>query len=231
MSYYHERSEFEQSIPDTIQNHEKRSPMKLKTKNSAFNSSHTSLLCVVASTLFLASNSSHAATTIYSDNFSGDSSALNGATTTTGGGTWNANLIANRDGTLNSALGNGSAVLPVALSTNMIYTLSMDITVTSGFYLFMGFTQNNIASAGANSAADRYNNASMGAFAVMAGVVSGSLIQGADRYNEVLASTNAYTVSTTHNYKMSLDTTGDGSSAKATYFVDGVAFGTDLTID
>ena len=161
---------------------------------------------------------------------------MNGATTTIGGGTWVASAIANQDGSLIGNTTGGGAVLPVSLSTDMIYTLSMDIALTgtagSAKYIHFGFVdQSTLIAAGGNNASDRFNNNTMNGYPTIALVTATAMIQGTELYNAVVASTANATISATHNYKMVLDTSGDGSSFKATYFLDGVAFGTDLVMD
>jgi hypothetical protein len=168
-------------------------------------------------------------TTIYTDAFSGGAMALNGATTTTGGGTWSANLVANQDGAL-VATGNGSALLPFSGEVNKIYTLSMDMAITSGFYVWLGFTKQGLASPGANNANDRFNNLTMAGYPAMAVLPSG-VVNATELYNSVVGTTTVATPATLHNYKMVLNTAGDGSSFTASYFVDGVAFATDVVMD
>jgi MYXO-CTERM domain-containing protein len=168
-------------------------------------------------------------TTIYTDTFSGSAIALNGATTTTGGGIWSANLIANQDGAL-VATGNGSALLPFSGEINTIYTLSLDIAINSGFYVWLGFTKQGLASPGANNATDRFNNATLAAYPALAVLPTGT-INATELYSSLVGTTTVATPATLHNYKMVLDTTGDGSSFKASYYLDGVAFASDAEMD
>ena len=190
----------------------------------------------LAFALLLAATSANAAiTTIYSDSFSGSATALNGASTTTGGGTWAASLIANRDGSLVGNATGGGAVLPVTLSTNTLYTLSMDISLTgtaaSTKYMHFGFVdQSTLTAAGGNNAADRFNNLTMTGYPTIALVTVGSVIQATELYNSVVGSTTT-TIASTHNYKIVLDTTGSGSTFTASYYLDGVAFATNQLMD
>jgi hypothetical protein len=212
-----------------------KTPMKPKT--NSINHGTPRITGGVAAALLLAAASANAAiTTIYSDSFSGSATALNGANTTTGGGTWVASLIANRDGSLVGNNTGGGAVLPVALSTDMIYTLSMDISLTgtagSTKYMHFGFVdQSTLATAGGINAADRFNNTTMNGYPTIALVTATAVIQGTELYNVVAASVASATIASTHNYKIVLDTTGDGSTFTASYYVDGVAFGTGLLMD
>jgi hypothetical protein len=170
---------------------------------------------------------------IYSEAFDGAGVALHGTTTTTGGGTWNANLIANDNGTLLIGTANGSALLPVSLEGSKTYTLSVDATLSSGYYLFLGFCQNNIVSPGANNAVDRFNNAARGTFPTMAALYQNgaTLVQGADYYSELLGSTSEYSTAQLHTYKMVLTTASDLSSGTVSYYVDNVAFVTNGVVD
>ena len=127
-------------------------------------------------------------------------------------------------------------VLPVALTTGNIYTLSIDIALTeaasSAKYMFLGFVdQGTVRNAGLSDAAGRHNNATMRGYPTIGVVTNGGLIQGTELYNSVVASTTNATIGSTHTYKIVLNTTGDGSSFKASYYLDGVAFGTDLVMD
>ena len=203
--------------------------MKLITK-PIFDKS-TRLLGTIATALALAASDLGAATTIYSDNFSGSgSTTLNGATTTTGGGTWIANTIANRDGTLVAL--DGSALLAFNPEINKIYTLSMDIAFTqTSRYIFMGFSSNTIASPGASLAADRFNGANQKAYPYMA-ILSGGTIQSAESNGGTLFDgTSTATVGSVHQYKIVLNTAGDGTSFKASFYFDGDVFASDAVID
>jgi hypothetical protein len=175
-------------------------------------------------------------TTIYSDTFSGSATLLNGATTTSGGGTWSANSFVNQDGSLIGGSITGGAFLPVTLAVNNIYTLSMDIALTgtaaSTKYIMMGFAdQGTVTGPGTSNAAGRHNNATMNGYPVLALVTGSSLLQGTELYNSVVASTAFTDFANVHNYKLVLDTTGDGSTFTASYYVDNVAFGTSLLMD
>jgi len=175
-------------------------------------------------------------TTIYSDLFSGGATALNGATTTTGGGTWVASAIANQDGSLIGNTTGGGAVLPVSLAVGNIYTLSMDIALTgtaaSTKYIHFGFVdQSTLATPGGNNASDRFNNLTMTGYPTIALVTVGGVIQGTELYNSVVGSTTTLSIGSTHNYKIVLDTTGDGSSFKASYYFDNISFFDDAVMD
>jgi hypothetical protein len=111
--------------------------------------------------LAISANSSHgAAITIYEDDFSGLSTTnLNGTTpdTTTGGNTWLADTNALRDwkadGSIDngadSADNNGYAFLPFTPEAGKVYTLSIDMNMTSGVWFALGFmSTNNTTSAG-----------------------------------------------------------------------------------
>ena len=92
--------------------------------------------------LALASMSATAETTIYTETFTG-TGALNGATTTTGGGTWTASPALTHDGVLP---GNGKqlAYLDFTPDAGNVYTLSMDLAITgSADWFGFGFSELN----------------------------------------------------------------------------------------
>ncbi len=190
---------------------------------------------VVFALLIVSTGSQAAITTIYEDTFSGDSSTLNGATTTIGSGTWNANTFVNRDGSMVEA-NQGGAVVGVTLAINNIYTLSMDVALTGTAattkYLMLGFVdQATVTGAGASNATGRFNNNTMNGYPLITLVTGASVIQGSELYNVVAASTPFTDFANVHNYKIVINTSGNGSTFTASYYVDGVAFGTNLLMD
>jgi hypothetical protein len=88
-------------------------------------------LSIVALILTLTPAALNAQTTLYSDTFSGNTTALNGQLTTTGGGTWSANLGATTAGAI---VTRGSAIVQLGtpLAVDSVYTLSLDVAFPSG---------------------------------------------------------------------------------------------------
>lgn len=193
-------------------------------------------LSIAALLLTLLPSVVNAQSVIYSDSFSGSATLLNGATTTAGGGAWSANSFVNQDGSLIGGTITGGAFLPVTLATDSIYTLSMDIALTGAAsankYIMMGFAdQGTVPTPGASNALGRHNNTTMNGYPVLALVTGSSLLQGTELYNSVVASTAFTDFANVHNYKMVLNTAGSGSTFTVSYYVDGVAFGTELLMD
>ena len=93
--------------------------------------------------LALASMSATAGTTIYTETFIGNTGALNGATTTEGGGTWSAGPYMTHDGAL-PVQGKQLAYLDFTPDAGNVYTLSMDLAITgSADWFGFGFSELN----------------------------------------------------------------------------------------
>ena len=74
--------------------------------------------------------SSTSATTIFSHDFNGDSSDLNGATTDLGSGTWASSTVFNQDGSIDP--NSGSATLAFTPSSGTVYRLDVSLREVSG---------------------------------------------------------------------------------------------------
>lgn len=112
----------------------------------------------------LATGTAAAQTTLYSHNFTGGAVTLNGVLVEggalSGSTAWATNNFANADGSLVGA-NEGSAILPITLSANATYTLTMDVNILGGVdrWVGLGFTDAaTLASAGASNANDRFSN-------------------------------------------------------------------------
>ena len=92
--------------------------------------------------LALASMSATAGTTIYTETFIGNTGALNGATTTEGGGTWSAGPYMTHDGAL-PVQGKQLAYLDFTPDAGNVYTLSMDLAITGNDWFGFGFSELN----------------------------------------------------------------------------------------
>jgi hypothetical protein len=164
------------------------------------------------------------AAVIYTEDFDGDGTgSINGKVTTSGGGTWIANTIVTDDG-VNDGTNEGSAVLPFAPEINRIYTLSMDVDQTGIANVGLGFTTGAPANPGVSDSLDRF----LGNFSP--GVAWGQLNSTWFRAWEGLKAVNRlaavdYTTVWASPYTLSIviDTTGDGSSFTAEFFVNGVS--------
>jgi hypothetical protein len=162
---------------------------------------------------------------IYTETFDGDGAgSINGKVTATGGGIWVANPIVTDDG-VNDDINQGSAVLSFTPELNKVYTLSMDIYQTGIANIGLGFTTGAPANAGNPDGLDRF----VGSFAT--GVAWGQFNGPAFRAWEGLKAVNrlaniTYDVdyfNLSHTITVVIDTTGNGSSFTAEFFVDGVS--------
>ncbi len=184
-----------------------------------------------ASAILLATSlSSSAATTIFADNFDAVDAtvgtALNGRTTTTGGGTWLANSIAtvSGDGYATATITQGSAQLAYDFEVNKTYTLSLDVVSqpgTSGAWVHLGFSQTAITAPGSGAANDRFTN--IGSVAWMYNLNSDLVtgFEGPSTGGQFF--TNATVPNGSHTLSTVLDTTGDGSSFTANFLSNGTS--------
>jgi hypothetical protein len=176
-------------------------------------------------TAFSFTVTSATAQSIYTHDFIGDGTTqLNGTTTTTGGGTWVANTITYTDGTMST--GEGSALLEFTPVVNAQYRLSMDLThAGSGDWVGLGFARDQIANAGADSAADRFTGGPEGMAWILyrddaTDADDIQLFAGLRATNQIAGDTGVYTAGT-HTLSILIDTTGDGSSFTADFSIDG----------
>jgi len=110
---------------------------------TARNKTRIVLTLVVVAMLGLTTPSANAGV-IYSDRFS-DSGDLNGAIpdVTTGGAAWVASAEWNKDGTYSGG-SHGNGFLAFTPEAGKVYTLSATLSVTSGRWLALGFTRDNV---------------------------------------------------------------------------------------
>jgi hypothetical protein len=181
-------------------------------------------------TAFTLTSVSATAQSIYTDTFSGDGTTLNGATTTTGGGIWEANTIANRDGTMGS--GEGSALLEFNPVVDTQYLLSMDLTKSdaNSDWVGFGFTSNaiNPLTLGLDDSNERFDKATDGIAWMLyrdAGTEDTAddvqIFAGLSTDNPI-ADTGVYS-SGMNTLSILIDTTGDGSSFTADFFINGIS--------
>ena len=102
--------------------------------------------------LALSLSCSHAATTIFSDDFNGSTSNLDGASPDVGAGTWTAAAPFDRNGDVNITNANaGSATLAFTPSNGLIYTLESSVTLStggSGDWIGFGFANGQSSTSG-----------------------------------------------------------------------------------
>jgi hypothetical protein len=160
----------------------------------------------------------------YTETFDGAGISLNGKIPTTGGNMWSANSIVTNYGVGVLSASAGSAILPFNPQTNKTYILSIDFNYSSGGggWVGLGFSSSAVVSApGATSTSDRFSNANVPGYAWMicnttniAGVWQGP------RAANVIGYISPMLTAGVHTLKIILDTTGDGSSFRANFFVD-----------
>ncbi|MGZ0657355.1 PEP-CTERM sorting domain-containing protein [Coraliomargarita sp. W4R53] len=100
---------------------------------------------LIVSSLFITSNITLNAESIFQDDFSGSPTAdLNGSSldVTVGGQTWRANSNFKADGSLVAEGGHSAAFLDYSLSAGYVYTLSADLTTVTQNWMAFGFVQN-----------------------------------------------------------------------------------------
>ncbi|MCF7974606.1 MAG: discoidin domain-containing protein [Phycisphaerae bacterium] len=167
---------------------------------------------------------------IYSETFDGDGTALlNGLAPTTGEGVWSANSFVWNDGTVDTD--SGCAILPFVPAVNKVYTVMLDATVPHERWVAIGFKNRALASAGASSAADRFvGGAGIAWMLWRKGGDTGDptpdiqIFAGPDTGNAMTDDNRMigdYTLP--HTLQIILDTTGDGSSFTADFWVDGAS--------
>lgn len=200
--------------------------MKINSKSKA------EFLALAAATLTIGTSATAAVTTIYSHDFSGGTAQLNGASVTTGVGTWVANSVVTQAGV--TGAGEGSALLPFDPVIGEIYTLSLDVNHSGGSaWVGLGFARDALGSVGASLAGERFTNNPEGISwflyrddSVTVGDVADDIqIFGGLRTANGIADTNtaAYVSGVSQTLTIVIDTAGDGSSFTADYFVEGVS--------
>jgi hypothetical protein len=170
----------------------------------------------------------NAVNTIYFDSFSGNGLPLNGLPVQVGGQNWVANAGWLDSGQVSGVAAEGSALLPFDPVVNTSYTLSLDVLNPSGQWIGLGFARDPLASPGGNNIQDRFPNEIEGISWML---LRNSATANADvqvfrglRTSGQLYSGDPITDFTAwHNLAIVIDTTGDGTSFTAQFFVDNVA--------
>jgi hypothetical protein len=170
---------------------------------------------------------------IYDEKFDGTGVPLYKTTPNRGAERWLANTIVTDAGILTTNA--GAAVLPFDPVTNEVYTLSIDFNYTSGTngWLGLGFSSSRPYSLNATTAADRFSNANVPGYAwlLYRNDDTVSVFEGPTAGSTAIPSTGAFS-NGVHNLKIVIDTTGDGSTFLADFFIDGTSItGGPTTID
>ncbi|MCA9233900.1 MAG: autotransporter-associated beta strand repeat-containing protein [Planctomycetales bacterium] len=173
-----------------------------------------------------------AQTTLYSDTFGGSGAALNGVlveggSLQTGAVAWSANSAFLDNGSIDGA-NEGSAILPFSPQLNATYTLSMDVTNTTDRWIGLGFKNSALATPGGNDFADRFSNGGGVSWMLYRDhltdptqdiqLFSGPNVDPAIADNDV-----TFNNAVSNNLKIVLDTTGNGSSYTADFFLNGAS--------
>lgn len=189
----------------------------------------TALLATIL-TMLLA-GAATAQTTLYSDSFSGGAVPLNGVlveggSLQTGGVIWSANSAFLANGSINGA-NEGSAILPFAPQINATYTLSMDVSNTTDRWVGLGFKSNALANPGASDLNDRFSNNNGGVSWMLYRDHATDPTQDIQIFGGLGTGNGIADNDTTINHavpntlQIVLDTTGDGSSFTADFFLNG----------
>lgn len=184
---------------------------------------------IVAASVVAVLAGSAGATVIYSDDFSGSAGTLlNGQPEDAQGTLWAANNFVNADGSINGA-NEGSALLPFEPAVNKQYVLKLDVRNTSDRWVALGFARDPLASPGASNLNDRLSNETEGiawmlyrnnnannAIETFTGLrTAGGAAHGTDAAN------NGILTALPNTLEIHIDTTGDGSSFAAQWYVSG----------
>jgi hypothetical protein len=190
----------------------------------------TARLTGLATLIAFALTSSASAAVIYSDDFSGSGAALNGTAPDVRPGleTWQANGPFRDNGTIDGTI-EGGALLPATLKTNKIYTLSMDVLMPVGVdrWVALGFAQDPLPSLNADDVNARHSNEPEGiAWMLFRDHANNpqdvEIFRGRRTANQIADTNAVFTFGVTHNLKIVLDTSGNGSSYTANFLIDNV---------
>ena len=161
---------------------------------------------------------------IYTEKFIGGGTALNGKTPTTGDGAWIANPIVSANGVLTANA--GSAVLRFDPVPNKTYTVSVDFNYSggSGGWFGLGFTSVSPWVTTTSTTADRFSNTNTpGQAWMLAGKTSMVGVWEGPRTDNAISFNNPTLAAGPHTMKIVIDTTGNGSSFTADFFIDGTS--------
>jgi hypothetical protein len=170
---------------------------------------------------------------IYKEYFDGTGYPLYKTTPNKGAERWLANNIVTDDGILTTNA--GSAVLPFDPVTNEVYTLSLDFNytgVTNG-WAGLGFSSSRPNALNAASATDRFSNANVPGYAwiLYRNDDTVSVYEGPNAGATAIPSAGTFS-NGVHKLKIVIDTTGNGTTFKADFFIDGTSItGGPKTID
>ncbi|MGN6641652.1 MAG: hypothetical protein ACTHKU_01475, partial [Verrucomicrobiota bacterium] len=165
-------------------------------------------------------------TTNLYDSFTGTGTSLNGVVpdVRSGSQTWTAAPVCTEAGVLNGTT--GSAMLPVSLTTNKIYTMSMDYTYNGNGSVagWLGFGFSTLAST-ATTTATRFNGNTVPGFSWLAYFQNDTISGwgGPKTGAAIFTGAGAFTHGVTHKLTIILNTTGNGSSMTSDFQVDGVS--------
>jgi hypothetical protein len=170
-------------------------------------------------------------TTLYSDSFSGAGGLLNGVAVQggTGAGTlWSANSAFLDNGTISGA-NEGSALLPFTPVANMQYVLSLAVSNRTDRWIALGFGGTALVSPGANRTNDRFSNDNRGISWMLFrqhltdATQNVQLFGGLGTGSPITDDNRAIDFTVPHQLQIVLDTTGDGTSFKANFLLDGTS--------
>ena len=156
------------------------------------------------------------------ENFNGVGGALYSKTTTTGGGTWQANSIVTDNGVLTANA--GSAVVAFTPVANQSYTVSLDFNYSGGVgagWLGLGFSTGAPLAPNTSSTGDRFSNANVPGYAWMlySDTDTVTVYEGPNAGSTTITNLAGFS-NGVHTMKIVLDTTGNGSNFTANFFID-----------
>jgi hypothetical protein len=185
----------------------------------------------VATAITLLAMQTARAVTLYSDSFSGAAANINGVPVQGGAlapANWSANATYMAEGSLDESV-EGSAILPFEPIANAVYTLSLDVFNTTDRWVALGFARDPLTTPGFDQVNDRLSNEIEGIAWMLFRDHATDPTQDLQlfaglRTNNGIADNNAAIVhNQVNNLRIVLDTTGDGSSFTANFFLNGVS--------
>jgi hypothetical protein len=169
------------------------------------------------------------AAVLYSDSFSGGAANLNGVAVESGAfapANWSANATYMADGSLDETV-EGSAILPFNPIPNARYTLSLDVFNTTDRWVALGFARDALQTPGSDQVNDRFSNEAEGiAWMLFRDHATDAtqdiqLFGGLRTGNGIADNNTAITHNQVNQLQVIIDTTGDGSSFTADFFLNG----------
>lgn len=178
---------------------------------------------------------------LYSDTFSGTAGLLNGVGVEGGSGAgtlWSANSAFNANGTINGT-DEGSALLPFSPEVNRQYVVMLTLANTTDRWLALGFGNVGLVSPGVSRTNDRFANDNRGVAWMLFrqhltdATQNIQLFGGLGTANPITDDNRAIDFGVSHHLAVAIDTTGDGTSFTADFFLDGFSIlpgGTAITV-